>query len=225
VIKEVNTLRLDGGRAGQHRRQRQGNKGRKKRRGRPSKQAHKPKQSRQGTSQKEQAPFLWDHQDRIVRTDAALREQDTPDLALLLPIAPALKLLREFHQQLYRLLARGMTKQGARYRRRRLVNQRQYHANAFLAKALKKLSPDKFDQMMVFLGGENGERTNKQVERQHRGFRMMPKTRSKRRKAHPLEKALELALSARMSEQPLYRHNVRELPVHLQETAILKMAA
>lgn len=54
---------------------------------------------------------------------------------------------------------------------------------------------------------------------------MMPKTRSKRRKAHPLEKALELALSARMSEQPLYRHNVRELPVHLQETAILKMAA
>jgi len=56
-------------------------------------------------------------------------------------------------------------------------------------------------------------------------FRMMQKTRYKRRKAHTLEKALELELYARMSEHPLYQHNVRELPVHFQETAILKMAA
>jgi hypothetical protein len=94
-----------------------------------------------------------------------------------------------------------------------------------LAKALKKLSPDKFDKMIVFLGGGNGERTNNHVERNNRVFRMMQKTRYKRRKAHTLEKALELALYARMLEHPLYQHNVRVLPVHFQETAILEMVA
>jgi hypothetical protein len=54
---------------------------------------------------------------------------------------------------------------------------------------------------------------------------MMQKTRYKRRKAHTLEKALELELYARMLAHPLYQHNVRELPVLVQETAILEMAA
>ena len=107
----------------------------------------------------------------------------------------------------------------------RLVNNRRYQANALLAKALKKLRPDKFDKMIVFLGWENGERTNNHVERNNRAFRMMQKTRYKRRKAHTLESALELALYARLLEHPLYQRNVRELPVLFQETAILEMAA
>ena len=226
VIKEVNKLILDGVRAVKNRLQRQGNKGRKKRRGRPSKKAQKQKQYRKGMSKKEQATFLWDHQYLIVRKEEDLSEQEQQDLALLLQIAPALKLFRDFNQQFYRLFARGITKQCARYRRMRLVNHRQYHTNAFLAKALKKLSPDKFDKMIVFLGWENGERTNNHVERNNRVFRMMQKTRYKRRIAHTLEKALELELYARMLEHPLYQHNnVSELPVHFQETAILKMAA
>jgi hypothetical protein len=176
-------------------------------------------------SKKEQAAFIWDHQYLIVRKEEDRSEQDKQDLALLLQIAPTLKLFREFNQQFYRLFARGITKQCARYRRMRLVNNRQYQTNAFLAKALKKLSPDKFDKMIVFLGWENGERTNNHVERNNRVFCMMQKTRYKRRKAHTLEKALELELYARMLEHPLCQHNVRELPVHFQETAILKMAA
>ena len=79
--------------------------------------------------------------------------------------------------------------------------------------------------MIVCLGWENGERTNNHVERNTRVFRMMQKTRYKRRPAHTLEQALELELYARMVEHPLYQHNVRELPVHFQETAILEMAA
>jgi hypothetical protein len=176
-------------------------------------------------SKKEQATFIWDHQYLIVRKAEDLSEPDKQDLALMLQIAPALKLFREFNQQFYRLLARGMTKKCARYRRMRLVNNRQYQANAFLAKALKKLSPDKFDKMIVFLGWEKGERTNNHVERNNRVFRMMQKTRYKRRKAHTLEKARALELYARMLEHPLYQHNVRELPVLCQETAILEMAA
>jgi hypothetical protein len=225
VIKEVNKLILDGVRAIKNRLKRQGNKGRKKRRGRPSKKAQKQRQYRQGMSKKEQATFIWDHQYLIVRKQDDLSEQEKEDLALMFQIAPELKLFRQFNQQFYRLFERGISKPCARSRRRRLVNQASYQANAFLAKALKKISTDKFANMIVFLGWENGERTNNHVERNNRVFRMMQKTRYKRRKVHTLEKALELDLYARMLEHPSYLHNVREVPILGQETAILQMAA
>jgi hypothetical protein len=225
VIKEVNKLILDGVRAIKNRLKRQGNKGRKKRRGRPSNKAQKQRQYRQGMSKKEQATFIWDHQYLIVRKQEDLSEQEKADLALMLQIAPDLKLFRQFNQQFYRLFERGISKPCARSRRRRLVNQASYQANAFLAKALKKISTDKFANMIVFLGWENGERTNNHVERNNRVFRMMQKTRYKRRKVHTLEKALELELYARMLEHPSYPHNVREVPSLGQETAILQMAA
>jgi hypothetical protein len=225
VIKEVNKLILDGVRAIKNRLRRQGNKGRKKRRGRPSKKAQKQRQCRQGMSKKEQATFIWDHQYLIVRKQADLSEQEKEDLALMLKIAPELKLFRQFNQQFYRLFERGISKPCAHSRRRRLVNHASYQANVFLAKALKKISKDKFANMIVFLGWENGERTNNHVERNNRVFRMMQKTRYKRRKVHTLEKALELDLYARMLEHPSYLHNVREVPILGQETAILQMAA
>jgi len=90
---------------------------------------------------------------------------------------------------------------------------------------LKKISKDKLDNMIVFLGWENGERTNNHVERNNRSFRMMQKTRYKRRKPHTIEKALELELYARMLEHPLYRHNIRELRLLCREKSSLKMAA
>lgn len=225
VIKDVNKLILDGVRAVKNRLKRQGNKGRKKRRGRPSKKAQQQRQSRQGMSKKEQATFIWEHQYLIVRKQEELSEQDKQDLALMLKIAPDLKVFRAFNQQFYRLFERGITKQGARSRRTRLINNPLYQANAFLAKALKKLSKDKFDKMIVFLGWEEGQRTNNHVERNNRVFRMMQKTRYKRRKVHTIEKALELELYARMLEHPLYPYNVRRLPTVSQEIATLKMAA
>ena len=225
VIKEVNKLILDGVRAIKNRLKRQGNKGRKKRRGRPSKKAQQQRQRSKGMSKKEQATFVWDHQYLIVRKQEDLSEQDKQDLALMLTIAPDLKLFRQFNQQFYRLFERDISKACAHARRTRLVNHAPYQANAFLAKALKKLSKDKFNHMIVFLGWEDGERTNNHVERNNRSFRMMQKTRYKRRKTHTIEKALELELYARMLAHPLYSHNVRPLPTVSQKTAILKMAA
>jgi hypothetical protein len=225
VIKEVNKLILDGVRAIKNRLKRQGNKGRKKRRGRPSPKAQKQRQCRQGMRKKEQATFIWDHQYLIVRKQDDLSEQDKEDLALMFKIAPELKLFRHFNQQFYRLFERGISKPCARSRRRRLGTHASYQANAFLAKALQKISKDKFANMIVFLGWENGERTNNHVERNNRVFRMMQKTRYKRRKVHTLEKALELDLYARMLEHPSYPHNVREVPILGQETAILQIAA
>jgi len=225
VIKDVNKLILDGVRAIKNRVKRQGNKGRKKRRGRPSKPAQQQRQRRGGMSKKEQATFIWEHQYLIVRKPDDLSEQDKDNLALMLQIAPDLTLFRHFNQQFYRLFEKGITKQCARARRTRMVTHPLSQANAFLAKALKKISKDKFDKMIVFLGWENGQRTNNHVERNNRVFRMMQKTRYKRRKPHTIEKALELELYARMVEHPLYRHRIRELRIPCREKATLKMAA
>jgi hypothetical protein len=224
-IKEVHKLILDGGPAIKNRLKRQGNTGRKKRRGRPSQKAQKQRQCRQGMSKQEQATFIWAHQYLIVRTQDDLSEQDKEDLVFMFKIAPALKLFRQCNQQFYRLFERGISTPCARSRRRRLVHHASYQANAFLAQALKKIRKDKFDNMIVFLGWENGERTNTHVERNNRGFRMMQKTRYKRRQVHTLEKALELELYARMLEHPSYPYNVREVPILGQEIAILPMAA
>jgi len=224
VIKEVNKLILDGVRAIKNRLKRQGNKGRKKGRGRPSKKVQKLRQ-RQAMTKKEQASFIWEHQYLIVRKPENLTQQDQQDLALMLTIAPDLKAFRQFNQQFYRLFQRGLTKRCARSRRTRMVNNALSQANAFLAQALKKISKDKFDKMIVFLGWDDGQRTNNPVERNNRVFRMMQKTRYKRRKTHTMEKALELELYARMLAHPLYPHNVRRLPTVSQDTATLKMAA
>jgi hypothetical protein len=225
VIKDVNKGILDGVRAIKNRIKRQGNKGRKKRRGRPSKKAQQPRQHRGGMSKKEQSTFIWEHQYLIVRKQDDLSEQDKEDLARMFKIAPEPKLFRQFNQQFYCLVEKGITKQCARSRRTQMVNHTPYHANAFLAKALKKIGKDRFESMIVFLGWENGQRTNNHVERNNRVFRMIQKTRYKRRKPHMIEKALELALYARMAEHPLYRHNIRELRIPCREKSSLKMAA
>jgi hypothetical protein len=225
VSKEVKKLRRDGGRALKNRRKLQGHKGRKKRRGRPSQNAHKQRPYRQGMRQQEQATVRWDPPSLIVRQPDARSAQDKEDLTLMVQLAPERTLLRPCHQQVSRLCARGLSKPCARSRRRRLVTHASYQANAFLAKALKKLRTDKFANLIVFLGWEKGERTNHQVESNTRGCRMMQQTRYKRRQVHTLEKALELELYARMLEHPSYSHNVREVPILGQETALLQMAA
>ena len=122
VIKEVNKLLLDGVRAIKNRLNRQGNKGRKKRRGRPTKHAQRRRQHRSGMRKKAQATFIWEHQYLIVRKEDDLSEQDREDLALLFQIAPELTLFRQFNRQFYRLFEKGITKQCARSRRTRMVN-------------------------------------------------------------------------------------------------------
>ena len=107
----LDTLILDGVRAIKNRIKRQGHKGRKKCPGRPSKKVQQQRQRRQGMSKKEQAAFIWEHQYLIVRKQEELSDQDKADLALMFPIAPELKLFRQFNRQFYRLFAKGITKQ------------------------------------------------------------------------------------------------------------------
>lgn len=225
VIKEVNKLILDGVRAVKNSLQRQGHKGRKRRPGRPSNRVQKQRQRRQGMSKQQQATFIWEHQYLIVRKQEELSDQDKDDLALMFTIAPELELFRRFNGQFYRLFEKGISQQTARCRRTRLVNNPDYQANPFLARALKKLSRDRFEKMIVFLGWENVECTNNHVERNNRVFRMLQKTRYKRRRTHTLEKALELDLYARMLKHPLYRQKIKNRPNALKGPPPLKRVA
>lgn len=225
VIKEVNKVILDGVRAIKNGLKRQGNKGRKRRPGRPSNKVQKQRQQKKEMSRKAQATFLWEHQYLIVRKQEEMTDQDKDDLALMFAIAPQLELFRRFNAQFYRLFEKGISQQMARCRRTRLVNNPEYQANPFLARALKKLSRDRFEKMIVFLSWENVERTNNHVERNNRVFRMLQKTRYKRRRTHTLEKALELDLYARMLKHPLYRQKIKNQPDVLKEPSRWKRAA
>ena len=176
-------------------------------------------------TKKEQATFIWTHQYLSVRKPANLTEPAKQAWALMLTIAHDLKVFRQFNPPVYRLFQTGITKSCARARRTRMVHHPLYQANAFLAKALKKIRKDKFDTMIVFLGRGDGQRTNHHVERHNRVCRMMQKTRYKRRKTHTIEQALELERYARLLEHSLYLANVRRLPTVSPETVTLKMAA
>ena len=227
VIKEVNKLILNGVRDIKNRIQRQGNKGRKRRRGRPTRKAQQQRQAKKEMTKKEQAAFIWEHQYLIVKKHENLTDQDQENLAKMFEIAPQLKLFRQFNHQFYRLFQKGITKQQARYRRTQMINNQDYLNNPFLQKALKKLKKEPFEKMITFLGWENVERTNNHVERNNRSFRMMQKTRYKRRKKHTIEKALELNLYARMVKHPLYQTQPEGCPIRLPLTdkSTQKMAA
>ena len=227
VIKEVNKLILNGVRDIKNRIQRQGNKGRKRRRGRPTKKAQQQRQAKKEMTKKEQAAFIWEHQYLIVKKHENLTDQDQENMAKMFEIAPQLKLFRQFNHHFYRLFQQGITKQQARYRRTQMINNQDYLNNPFLQKALKKLKKEPFEKMITFLGWENVERTNNHVERNNRSFRMMQKTRYKRRKKHTIEKALELNLYARMIKHPLYQARPEGRPIRLPLTdkSTQKMAA
>ena len=230
VIKEVNKLILSGVRAIKNKIKAQGNKGCKRKRGKPSKAAQQREARRKAQgikTKKEEATFIFDNQYLIVRKEEDLTDTEKENLALLFQIAPQLKTFRTFNKQFYLLFEKGITKTLARQRRTRLVNNPAYQDNAFLKKALKKLRKERFEKMITFLGWENVERTNNHVERNNRSFRMMQKTRYKRRKKHTMKKALELNLYARMLKHPLYTSQPDVCPIRLSSSGnpTLKMAA
>ncbi len=108
-----------------------------------------------------------------------------------------------------------------------MLNHLDYQNNSFLQRALKKLKQEKFEKMIAFLAFENVDCTNNHVERNNRSFRMLQKTRYKRRTQHMIQKALELNLYARMLKHPLFENHGRTCELHYAESeeAPLKMAA
>jgi transposase-like protein len=205
VIKEVNSVVLDAFRALRRQIARQGNKGRRRKRGRPSKAAQKRCLSCRRRTRKQEAAFLWDHQHLLVRKDDSLTDEDRGLLGEMIEIAPEVKLLRRFVKDFYGLFRRENTQQRARYRRTRMVNNPAYQAHPVLKRALRKIRKERFEKMIVFLGREgDSERTSNHVERNNRSFRMLQKTRYKRRTVRTIAMSIELDLYARMLQHILY---------------------
>jgi len=206
VIKEVNKLILDGVRAIKNRLKRQAKKGRKRRRGRPSKSTQKRLAAKKKVTKKEEATMVWENQHLIVKREDRMTTTEKEMLQTMFVIAPHLKMFRSFCQDFYRLFERGMTQQQARYRRTLMANNQTYQANSFLRKALKKLNRKRFNKMIVFLNkGDVAERTSNHVERNNRSFRMLQKTRYKRRKELTIKMSIELDLYNRMLQHDLFK--------------------
>jgi hypothetical protein len=202
VIKDVNKVILDGIREVKNRLKRLGSRGRKRRRGRPRK--GKRERSNKRTTCKEQAKFIWENQHLVVKKSENLSDEDKEALESMFEIAPELKLFRTFNEQFYSLFEKGITKEEARRRRERMTNTTDYQSNPCLAKALRKLGEEKFEKMITFMDYENCERTNNHVERNNRGFRLMQKTRYKRRRARTIETAIWLDVLRRWRRHRLY---------------------
>lgn len=202
VIKEVNKVILDGVREVKNHLKRLSERDRKHCRGRPCKGDWW--RFRRGRIRKGQAKFIWENQHLIVKKSKKLSDKDKQALESMFEIAPQLKIFRAFNEQFYSLFERGITKEEARQRWEEVVNNRDYQSNSHLAKALRMLGKEKFEKMIVFMDYANCERTNNHVERNNRAFRLMQKTRYKRRRAQTIEAAIWLDVLRRWRRHRLY---------------------
>lgn len=175
-------------------------------RGRPKKRGRKRKPD---TRRK----FVMENIHLVVKRRDNWDDKDRDTWKEMRRILPDLETLRRFVEQLYALFQKGITKQQARYRRTRLVNNPDYRNNPHLDRVCRMLAKEKFEKMITFLGWENVDRTNNHVERSNRSFRQMQKTRYKRRRTATITRALWLVIHRRWLEHPLFpKHALHQLP-------------
>jgi transposase-like protein len=213
VIKDINEGVFDALRRLRRRHARTG--GRKRRRGRLTK-TQKRARARQGQTKKEQAHFIWKRRHLIVSRPENLTGRDRRSLAQMFQYLPALRTLREFVLDVYRLFDPDQSPHQAKCRRAALLKNPAYAADLDLAKALAMLSPDKFEKMIDYLHSPACQRvrTNNHVERTNRRLRHFEKVRYKWRKRRTIVRFLILALDrwhkhrvAKTSSKPQNRPN------------------
>lgn len=194
VIAEVRTLR--------RRLAAQGNKGRKKKRGRVSQQVRYQRERASG--KKDDAKFVWEYQYLLVKKRALWSQEDHQAFERLCRLEPSLRTLRLMVKQFHELFERGISKQQARYRRTRLLNNPDFQRLGCFNRIARMISKPLFNKMIVFLGHANLDRTSNHVERINRGFRMTQKTRYKRRTMRTIENAIRHEWMYLMTRHPLY---------------------
>ena len=210
VIKDINTHVFDALR--RLRRKLAQKRGRQRRRGRPRK-TQKRARGRQGKTRKEQGHFIWKHRHLITTRPENLNGRERRWLSQMFQYLPALRTLRDFVLQIYRLFDPEQSLHQARCRRAALVKDAQYLDDPDLAKALAMLSEDKFDKMIAFLRSPATKRvrTNNHVERTNRRLRHFEKVRYKWRRRRTIVRFVVLALDRwhkqRIAAQKLVAQN------------------
>jgi transposase-like protein len=166
-------------------------KGRPSKRGRP----RKPRRWRRD--------FLYDHSHLLVKHPTRLTREELATLEKLFELDPRLSTLRDFTTQLHQIFD-ATAARGARNRRTRLLKNRRFRKEPLLAKALKRLRDDEvFGKLVVSLSWHHVPRTSNHVERKNRAFRLVQKTRYKRRLPHMIKRAYWLHLARAWERHPL----------------------
>jgi len=153
--------------------------------------------------------FITEHLHLVVKKAESWTGEDYRAWARLLEIDPRFGLLREFVERLYGCFEKGISPQQARYRRTRLVNDPRFASEAHLSRVIAMLSSEKFEKMIVFLSHPHAERTNNHVERNNRAFRLVQKTRYRRRRTHTIELALWLHIACHWHRHQKYKHAIK----------------
>lgn len=166
-------------------------KGRPPKRGRP----RKPRRWRQD--------FLYDHSHLLVKHPSRLTSEELATLGKLFELDPRLRTLRDFTTQLHQIFE-ATTARGARNRRTRLLKNRRFLKEPLLARPLKRLRDDEvFGKLVVSLSWHRVPRTSNHVERKNRAFRLVQKTRYKRRRPYMIKRAYWLHLVRAWERHPL----------------------
>ena len=167
------------------------------RRGRPCKRGRPRKRDDRRKSVTEHLYLVVKRRDRFTGDDLA-------DWRRMVGIDARFETLKRFVDEVHGLFERGITKQAARRRRNRLAKNPDYTDVPQLKRAIHRVARHKFEKMIVFLAYENLDRTNNHVERGNRSFRMLQKTRYRRRRTRTIMLALELHVLRRWREHPLH---------------------
>jgi len=172
-------------------------KPKKYRRGRPKKRGRKRKKD-------DRRKFVSDHLHLIVKRRDRFTEDDRAGWRRMVEINARFETLKEFVDEVHGLFEKGITKTTARRRRNRLAKNPVYLDIPQLKRAIHRVRRGEFEKMIVFMAYENLDRTNNHVERGNRSFRMIQKTRYRRRRTRTIMLALELHVLRRWRKHPLY---------------------
>lgn len=159
-----------------------------RRRGRPC------RRGRPRTDRVDRRKLVSEHRFLFTRRPDHLSDEDKQQLAVLESIAPELGVIRRFTDEFHLLLSPEQTPSSARQIRDRMVGDPDYAKQPDLVRILARLRGEKLEPFIAYLGLPGLERTTNHVERKNRRFRLIQKTRYKRRKPHTIANAMKLEL-------------------------------
>jgi hypothetical protein len=110
----------------------------------------------------------------------------------------ALRVFRQFEDDLLSLFDRNQRKEQAREKLTVMITHPDYAGNSYLQSALARLGKGKFEKMITFLDYANLECTTNNVERTNRWFRKRQKTHYRNRKERTIRNMLKVDLAVRI---------------------------
>lgn len=167
------------------------------RRGRPSRRGRPRKHPRWRRN------LLNDNMHLVIKKPKSLSRHERRILRDLYRLDGRIRLLHRFTQRLHMIFA-ASSAQAARNLRTRILRDRAFQRSEFLQTPLRRLADDAlFETLIVSLSWHRVPRTNNHVERKNRAFRLVQKTRYKRRLPHMIRMAYWLHLQRDWQLHPL----------------------